>query len=394
MTVPAHVPPELVVDVDIYNIPNIPDSDPQQAWRIFKGRGPLVFSPYNGGHWIATNSADIFEFYRDAARFSSRQIVVPDHPGAPLLPIMADPPDHSEYRRNVMTIFTQAAVDEISDDIRELAIAMIEDVKPNGGCNFVTDFGLQLPLIVFLRMVNLPPEDRLFLRRLIETYSSDPDMEAKKAVSIELRDYLEGWIRKRMESPGDDIISHVIQSKKDGRPYTHEEVVGTTTLLFHAGLDTVANTLGFMALHLAGHPEDRDFIRCNPDKMHDIIQELLRRCTVANQSRVVAQDTSHKGVLLKKGDRVTLPGSLFNLDGDVAPDPDRVDFSRSCPHITFGAGPHSCAGARLARREIAIFLEEWLARIPDFEVDDTRPLRMHAGLTNQVEELWLRWPVS
>ena len=197
-----------------------------------------------------------------------------------------------------------------------------------------------------------------------------------------------------MESPGDDIISHVIQSKKDGRPYTHEEVVGTTTLLFHAGLDTVANTLGFMALHLAGHPEDRDFIRCNPDKMHDIIQELLRRCTVANQSRVVAQDTSHKGVLLKKGDRVTLPGSLFNLDGDVAPDPDRVDFSRSCPHITFGAGPHSCAGARLARREIAIFLEEWLARIPDFEVDDTRPLRMHAGLTNQVEELWLRWPVS
>jgi len=393
-SVPAHVPSELVVDIDIYNIPVPPSADPQQAWRVFKGKGPLVFSPYNGGHWIATGGPDILEFYRDAARFSSEQIVVPDHPGTPLLPIMADAPDHSEYRRNVMTIFTQPAVEQISKDIRALTISLIEEIKPRGESNFVVDFALQFPLTVFLRLVNLPLEDRTFLRGLIETYSCDPDIAAKKNVSDQLRNYLEHWIKKRIDAPGDDIISHVIASKKGGRPYTWEEIVGTTTLLFHAGLDTVANTLGFIALHLARSPKDREYIRRNPDKMHDVIQELLRRCTVANQSRVVAEDTTHKGIQLKKGDRVTLPGSLFNLDSDITADPDAIDFTRSCPHITFGAGPHSCAGARLARREIEIFLEEWLGRIPDFEVDPTHPLRMRAGITNQVEELWLRWPTS
>jgi len=266
-------------------------------------------------------------------------------------------------------------------------------VRPKGSCDFIGAIALQFPLTVFLRMVNLPVEDRVILRQWIDTYSHNPDIEAKKRVSNELREYLSSWIKKRTEEPGGDMISQVVQAKINGRPYTTDEILGTVTLLFHAGLDTVANMLGFIAYHLAQSPPTREFIRANPDRMHDIIQELLRRCTVANQSRVVAKDMVHKGVQLKKGDRITLPGSLYNLDSKLTPNPDAIDFTRRCPHMTFGAGPHSCAGSRLARREIALFLEEWLRRIPDFEIDPGKPLRMQATVTNQIDELWLRWPV-
>lgn len=394
MNIPAHVPPELVVDINIYNMPVSNDFDPQQAWRAFTGKGPLVFSPHNGGHWIAAEGQEILDFYKDPEHFSSSQIIVPDHPGVAMPPIMSDPPDHFEYRKNVMTFFTQGVVEDLSHGMRDLLISLIEAVRPKGGCNFITDIALQFPLTIFLQLVNLPAEHRTFLRQWIETYSLDPDIEAKRKVSNELREYLSGWIKKRTAEPGEDMISRVIKAKINGRPYTDAEILGTVTLLFHAGLDTVANTLGFMAYHLARNPSAREYIRANSDKMHDIVQELLRRCTVANQSRVVAKDTVHKGVFLKKGDRVTLPGSLYNMDSELTPNPDVIDFTRRCPHVTFGAGPHSCAGARLARREISLFLEEWLARIPEFEIDPTKPLRMQATVTNQLEELWLRWPVA
>ena len=46
-----------------------------------------------------------------------------------------------------------------------------------------------------------------------------------------------------------------------------------------------------------------------------------------------------------------------------------VDFNRPrIVHATFGAGAHYCMGSSLARAEIRIFLEEWLARIPDFAI--------------------------
>ena len=76
-TVPDHVPTGLVVDVDIYNIPG-GSEEPQGFWRIFQGRGPLVWSAYNGGHWIAAEGKAVFRFFRDLDHFSSSAVAIPD----------------------------------------------------------------------------------------------------------------------------------------------------------------------------------------------------------------------------------------------------------------------------------------------------------------------------
>lgn len=389
-TVPEHVPAHLIIDQDIYDVPG-GDVDPQGSWRIFQGKGPLVFSPYNGGCWIPTEGEDVFRFFRDTKRYSSSMVAIPAVENDIMLPIQADPPVHSKYRANIQSFFTPAAVEELDPKIRQLTVDLIEGFKGKGGCEFVSEFSLQLPLIIFLEMVGLPLSDRLELRGYIETFINSTDLGEMDAAHKAIHRYLGGWVDKRIAEPGDDAISKVTQAKIDGRPYTHDEIISTLTLLLHAGLDTVANMMSFMTLHLARNPQDRTYIRKNPDKMHNIIQELVRRYSGPNLGRVVTEDHIYKDVFMKKGDRVFLIPSFFNQDPTVMDNPDEVDFSREARHITFGSGPHTCAGALLARRELAIFLEELTSRIPDFEVDPERGCKLRAVPQNTVAELWLKW---
>lgn len=61
--IPAHVSPDVVVDIDIYDILGGAE-DPQITWRAFQGKEPLVYSSRNGGHWIAASDDAIFCWIR------------------------------------------------------------------------------------------------------------------------------------------------------------------------------------------------------------------------------------------------------------------------------------------------------------------------------------------
>ena len=391
-TVLPHVPPELVVDIDIFDIPG-GHEDPATAWRSYQGKGPIVFSPRFGGYWVVACAEDMPKLYRDTEHLSNRQVTVPHFGDDVLLPIQADPPMHAKYRSVINPLLSKQAVEARSPAVRELTVSLIEEFRQRGECEFVTEFTLKFPLTIFMNMMGLPIEDLAYLRRLVVAFSTTPDSAVKMAANAEMTEYLDRQINDRISNPRNDGVTHVTRGKIDDRPMTRAEMLATCSMLLQAGLDTVANMLAFTVRHLASHPEQRQYIRENHDKMHTIVQEFLRRFPVATIGRVVAKDWIYRGVELKKGEPVILPLALFNLDPDRLENPDAVDLTRNAQNITFGSGRHTCAGAVLARKEMSIFLEEWLARIPEFEVDTTRPLRMVAGTTNAVHELWLKWPI-
>src|SRR5690606_11466792 len=159
-----HVLEVLVVDVDIFKIHGA-DKDPQGCWRIFKGKGQLVYSPYNGGHWIATQGKDVIRFFRDEKHFSRTVLTISD-PRDVMLPIQADPPLHAKHRANITFLVTPERVEQLEPRVRELTVELIEAFRQRGECEFVSEFALQLPLIIFLEMVGLPLDDRLYLRGL------------------------------------------------------------------------------------------------------------------------------------------------------------------------------------------------------------------------------------
>lgn len=378
------------MDLDIYDLPGDRE-DAHRAWQQFRGHGPIVFTPRNGGHWVAVDGNDIVAMWRDAETYSSACVSIPAHEAERQLPIEADQPEHAAYRANVISFFSPAAVRALEPEIRALAVKLIETFRDRGECEFIGEFAEQLPLIVFLSLMGLPQEDRIPLHDLVETFARDPDLAAKQDANNRLRDYLRGWISRRQANPGDDAISRISQARIDGRPYTLEETESTCTLLLLGGLDTVASSLGFWTLHLARNPAQREEIRQRGDSLLPVINEFMRRFPIPSLGRVIARDVMHRGVQLKRGDRILLSPALHNLDPDIYPEPEEVRFDRPSRHIGFGAGPHMCAGANLARAEFRIFLEEWLTRIPDFAVKPGTVPLMRAAPTNTVEELWLNW---
>lgn len=389
-TVPAHVPDHLVIDIDFLNIPNSGD-DPQSAWKQFTGRGPLVWSPYNGGHWVVTEGEDVAKIWRDTKRFSSKRIIIPDLGYETLLPIEADPPVHAQYRRNIQAHFDRANVNAMMPDIRTLTVQLIDGFYAKGECEFVTEFAESLPLIIFMRLVGLPDEDRPYLHHLVDVLARSNDNAERGKASTNLHAYLEKWMDQRLAEPGDDMFSSLTTATIDGRPYSRGELMGTAFLLTIAGLDTVASLLGFVAWFLARNPEARKYIMSNPDQMPGIVQELIRRFPVSNMGRVVIGDFDYRDVALRDGDRLLLVPSLYNLDEKINPEPEKVDFEREGRNVTFGTGIHTCAGAVLARAELTIFLEEWLRRIPDFEIKPGERVEARAAPVNGVQKLVLQW---
>lgn len=125
------------------------------------------------------------------------------------------------------------------------------------------------------------------------------------------------------------------------------------------------------------------------------MEELLRRFPLVSLAREVRNDIEYDGVLLKKGDMVAIPTPLAGTDERLNPRPLEVDFQRdTSQHVTFGNGPHLCPGAQLARTEVRITLEQWLARIPEFSIAPDAKVRFRGGLVGVVDALPLVWEVA
>lgn len=392
--VAAHVPDNLVVDFDAYR--------PMQDSAFYHARfaelqqnvPDIFWSPYNGGHWILTRRDHLAEAFADYERFTSSQGASVDKvfdPEAPrLAPIELDPPLQQTFRKLFSPAFTVLALKEREKEARALAIELIEDLKPRGRCDFVTEFAQHLPIKIFMRMVDLPDEDRLTLLPLANAQVA---ADAPKYETLALLfQYAGKRVAERAANPGDDLISKIATSQIEGRQITLHEAVGVTTLLLIGGLDTVASMMSHIMHHLAGMPEQRHELAANPALASAAVEEFLRRFALTNPGRTVTRDLEFHGVQMKAGDKILLSTAFGAVDPRDYPEPLKVDFNRkSASKTTFGAGPHVCPGSMLARIELKILLEEWFARIPDFALDPAEPPRFRTGVNGSVDRLPLVW---
>jgi cytochrome P450 len=390
---PENVPAERVVNVNIYDLP-LAEQDPQLAWRRLRETADLVWSPYHDGHWIAL-SADLLEtLYKDPVTFSSRYGNVPRDPdGLKLIPLQADGALHTSSRQMFDAWFKPSTLEPSRKQARELSIQLIEGFLQNGRCEFISEFAQILPLVIFLTLVDLPLADRERLHTLVERMvrGSDDPVE-REQITKALTDYLTGWLELRRREPGDDILSRVVHGELLGQPVSHEQSLSIGVLLLLGGLDTVASMMGFVMRHLASHPEHRRWIANNPQRIAGAVEELMRRHGVASNMRMATRDVVLDGVTIRAGDCISTPTAAHGLDERRFANPAEVDFERK-PQTTlvFGAGPHRCPGMNLARLEIRIMIEEWLARIPEFEIDPDVEIIQKAGPVNGMSQLGLRW---
>lgn len=392
--VPSHVPPELVVDFNYFQ--------PGEGVDIYANfaklqQGPdICYSPHLGGHWVLTRFEDIEAVFNNPADFSSRHQTVPVNPIViPLLEF--DGAIHKDFRFLLLPFFTPKSIQRLEQVARDLSVTLIDSFYERGECDFVAEFSLKMPIMILMSLLGLPEEDTPYLIRISEDIVRSGDPQIQEAAFGRVMEYMATRvIPDRRANPGDDIFSAVLQGEVEGgRPVTDEEVMGLGSLMIAAGLDTVVSMMGYVALFLAENPDHRQQLVDDPGLITDALEEMMRRFHIANVARVAVNDVELKGVTIKAGDNVLLATTFAGIDDHRYSNPLEVDFKRGDKRsLVFGRGPHQCIGSFLARTELRVFLQEWLARIPHFRLKEGETPVVVSGKANSVRYLPLTWDVA
>jgi cytochrome P450 len=310
------------------------------------------------------------------------------------VPILLDPPVHTKFRKPLNLVFAPKAMMAMQNEIRALAVELIEQVKDKGHCEFMNVIGEPMPVQVFLNMFGLPRERQDEFRKIVsdhlsEDFGEHDDSQRQLGAMAKI---MEDTLIERRDNPTDDLISRLWKTDVDGRALTLEDMQNYCILLFIAGLDTVMNAMGFGVRHLAANPELQAKLRAVPSLIPEAAEELLRRYSFVVSTRRVARDMAFAGVEMKQGERVMLYNPAANVDPEEFPDPGTFDLHReNKAHVTFASGPHRCLGSHLARIEVQTLYEEMLKLLPPFRLDPASPVSYRCGPVIGPRAIHLLW---
>ncbi len=395
-SVPAHIPPERVLEFDIYNDPRLAPDVHQGYLKIFAEAPAIFWTPLNGGHWVAMGHDALSEILTTPTLFSSRQLHIPADEHAPaFIPASLDPPEHAIYRRVIASHLMPNSLAKSQDHIRGLAASLIDAVRMRGECEFIKDIAERLPISVFMGLMGLPLERFEEFRAMAVGILATNDTTVRVALFHKVVAELDALVAARRRQPEDDLISKILEARIDGAALEEHRVRSLCLNLFLGGLDTVTNAMGFLARHLAGDSALQQQLASNPAKIPDAVAECLRRYGFVNAVRQVTQNLTYRGVHMSANDMLFCALPTVGFDEQVNPDPLKFNLSRSNRiHFAFSHGAHTCAGLHLARLELRILFEEWLKRISNFRIPSDAKLHAHAGVVMGLDALPLVWDSS
>ncbi|MFF9197704.1 cytochrome P450 [Streptomyces sp. NPDC014779] len=345
--------------------------DPPAEFTEARRQGPISPFIHIGGKpgWLVTGH-DLVRSVLADPRFSSRKdlLNVVDFEVPPAPPgefLLMDDPDHSRYRKPLVSRFTARRMRLLGERIEQITADCLDAMEAAGPtADLVTAFGKPIPTIVICEILGVPYADRASFQEQIDTFmsgeTSDEDLVAAYTATQE---YLAGLVAAKRAHPTDDVLSELTETD-----LTDEELKGIALILLAAGFDTTANMLSLGTFALLQHPEQLAALRAEPALIDQAVEELLRYLSVAKSfMRTALEDVELGGVTVTAGTTVLLSYNTANRDPERFDDPHVLDIRRKpVPggHLAFGHGVHLCLGAQLARIEMRVALTALLDRFP------------------------------
>jgi cytochrome P450 len=174
-------------------------------------------------------------------------------------------------------------------------------------------------------------------------------------------------------NPADDLLTALIHAEDDGDVLDDNELVAQTLLLYIAGHETTVNLIAGGTLALLRHPGQLALLRGDAGLVENAVEELLRYDSPVQASRrITLEPVAVGGVTIPAGAFVMASLGSANRDERFwGPDAAELNLRRenARQHVSFGAGPHHCLGASLARLEACIAFERLTARFPGLALD-------------------------
>jgi cytochrome P450 len=241
--------------------------------------------------------------------------------------INSDQPDHTPERRFMLPFFAPRAVEKYREHTQELCRQLIREFIEDGQADIAENYARQIPPRIIAAILGIDPDRAddftTWVQGALELGLQDPELREHYADII--RNFFVGEIKDRMENPGDDLISFLLEAEIDGEPVPMPVIRGNVGLM----LDE---------------------------------PELIP---------AAAEDTMLGDRQVKEGERIMLTFPAANRDPEMFENPEEVIIDRQRNrHVAFGSGIHRCAGSNLARMEMNVAIEEFLKMVPEFELAD------------------------
>ncbi len=351
----------------------------QAANDAMRSKCPIAFSDFLG--WSVFRYDDILAVIHEPEIFSND---VP--PPAALqdrgksIPLNLDPPDHTVYRQLLNPYFSARRMFDFEPISRKLAVDLMEQLISRGEGEMVEDFAAPYPIQSLCAFLGWDANDW----RQIRVWASDLERAALRN-DVRLgqqtwkawREYINGFIEARRTDLREDVTSWLLQQEREGAPLYDEAKISILRLLLHAGHGTTSASVAICLLYLARNFDVQDLLRASPNLIPSTAEEILRHDgPLVSMPRRATRDTQIRGKTILAGDKVSLMFMAGNRDPDAFPEAEKCLVNRKGNrHLLFGAGIHFCIGAPLARLELRIALEEFLARTRHFSLKDGAPIR-------------------
>jgi cytochrome P450 len=290
--------------------------------------------------------------------------------------IHRDPPDHTRLRGLVNKAFTPRAVEAMEPRIRGLIDDLLDAVAARGRMDVIADLAYPLPVMVIAEMLGVPAADRDRFKHWSDDVAillggdlaglPEPVLRRAAAARGELADYFRAAVARCRQRPGDDLLTALVRAEEGGGRLSEDELYSTAILLLIAGNETTTNLIGNGLLALLRHPEQQRRVWDDETLLPATVEEMLRYDSpVQMTTRLARADLEVRGTTVPAGQWLYLVLGAANRDPAQFPEPDRFDVGRADNrHLSFGAGPHFCLGAPLARLEARLALGALRRRFP------------------------------
>jgi beta-dihydromenaquinone-9 omega-hydroxylase len=316
--------------------------------------------------WTLSRYEDVATAAGDATRFSSRE--TNGYERRPLNVLVGtDPPEHTRLRRLASRAFSTGRLASLWPRVDRIVAERVGGFVEGGGGDVVGDLAEPLACAAFADLLGLEPAG-LAARRAGLGLRPDP--------RAAWRAFFLAAIEERRSRPGDDLISTLLEPEPGGDRLSADELAALLGLLLAAGVDTTRDLVANLFAELALHGEQWERLVSEPALVGSAVEEALRYVSaIQAMFRTATCDVEMGGTTIPAGARVMLLFGSADRDERRWPDGARFDVTRYAgglaqggAHVAFGAGPHACPGAQLARRLARGALSEMVRRGARLEV--------------------------
>ncbi|EFH80008.1 cytochrome P450 [Ktedonobacter racemifer] len=302
--------------------------------------------------------------------------------------LFLDPPEHDRLRRLVMHQFTPERITGMQGRVADTVTQLLNAQRDQKQFDLVDAFSYPLPVTVICELLGVPREDETRFHAWADmlTYGLDPALAMDPGITKafeEISQYMSQLIAERRMHPRDDLATGLALGNDPAGRMDDETLISTMILLLLAGHETTVNLITNSMLTLLRHPQELQKLRDHPERVHLVIEEVLRYDPpVQFATRFALTDMTLHGVTIPQGSGLRLMFAAGDRDPRCFAHPNEFDPDRpDNRHFGFGNGVHYCVGAPLARIEVQVALTELSRRLiqPRLVVDPP-PYRANAVL--------------